>query len=1011
MSKASPLIIQRLATGQHITQADLVFRKSGKDQVEFLRIDLDDVLIASYRVTTAPDGSPLEEYTLDFNKARLQYTEQKDDGSLGSPVVFQEQDLGVEHFNPPQPSLLQSGYALSGTNDYFLDIDGIKGESHDAKHADALDIQGFSWGGSASVGSFGGGGGAGKTTFHEMHFVAPVSKASPVLMQRVATGQHIKNAHFTAVHSGLDQFQFLDVTLEDILVSSYQVVLGEHNQLVEEFTLNFKNADVEFTPHDDTGRPGTPVEFSGTGLFVGDFKPEQRALIGSNVQSPANIDAFLSVDGVQGESQDAKHEGDIDLLSFSWGADAAFDTSGGGGGSGKATMQELHFTTRLSAASPTLLDFMDDGRHVRTADLVLRKAGKDEVEFYKVKLEDLIVSSYQLTTAQDGSPLEEYTLNFAKSSLDYFPQKPDGSADLPVHFQETGLAAEDFAPVQRSIIQNNPTLTSPTLDYFLDIDGIAGESQDAKHANQIDVLAFSWGGNATAGTLGGGGGTGKTTYHEFHFVSRVSKASPKILDRLLKGQHTPDATLAVVKPTSGEILKIRLVDVIISSYQVTTALDGTVIEEFTLSFGPSAVFGAPIADAGGPYSVGDGQSVTLDGTGSFDPDQDADTLTYEWDLDGDGVFGETGAGATRGDETGATPDFSAAGLFGPQTLTVSLRVTDATGKTDTDTATITIVDITPPETIILSGPPTLTNQTSATFTFTGTDQGTPADQLTFTAEIDGAARVAVASPLTLTGLSDGVHTIKLFAKDLAGNEDPTPATYTWKVDTKPPAVLDAAAAPTPIGSPVTLTAKISDVLAGNTNIASAQYSLDGITWLPMSATDGAFNSPEEAVKATFGPLAPGVYTLRIRGTDAAGNTSIPVTLELPVFDPDKFVTGGGFIKTSTGAKADININVGYDHNETTPDGRVTFKLGSLNFASTDLDYLIVVGNTAHIAGDGQINGSGDYSFEVWMTDGNLGGGAGGDTFRIRIVDNATGAVVFDNGTPASLAGGNLKIHS
>src|SRR5262249_7877738 len=73
-----------------------------------------------------------------------------------------------------------------------------------------------------------------------------------------------------------------------------------------------------------------------------------------------------------------------------------------------------------------------------------------------------------------------------------------------------------------------------------------------------------------------------------------------------------------------------------------------------------------------------------------DPDA-GDTLTYEWDLDGDGNYGETGAAAGHGDETGASPTFSAAGLgLGP--VTVSLRVTDGGGLSATDTAVVDGLD-------------------------------------------------------------------------------------------------------------------------------------------------------------------------------------------------------------------------------------------------------------------------------------------------------------------------------
>ena len=132
---------------------------------------------------------------------------------------------------------------------------------------------------------------------------------------------------------------------------------------------------------------------------------------------------------------------------------------------------------------------------------------------------------------------------------------------------------------------------------------------------------------------------------------------------------------------------------------------------------------APMADPGGPYSAAEGGSVALDANGSSDPD--GSMLTYEWDLDGDGTFGEVGLGAAGGDEIGATPVFSAAAADGPQTVTVSLRVSDGE-LTDTATVAVSVTNVAPLAGVSENAPAQPTDK-ARSVTLTATDAA-PADQ-------------------------------------------------------------------------------------------------------------------------------------------------------------------------------------------------------------------------------------------------------------------------------------------
>jgi hypothetical protein len=187
-----------------------------------------------------------------------------------------------------------------------------------------------------------------------------------------------------------------------------------------------------------------------------------------------------------------------------------------------------------------------------------------------------------------------------------------------------------------------------------------------------------------------------------------------------------------------------------------------------------AVNSPPQANAGGPYSVDEGGSVVLDGSGTFDPDQLARTLTYQWDLDGDGIFGETGASGTRGDEVGEWPTFRATGLDGPGSAAVTLKVTDDQGETDIDVMGVTIDNV--PPTATFSDIVRVRPGQAATVSFSGATDPSSADTgatfhysieenpanlaTTYAAATDGASK-----QYTYPGV--GSHTIhgRIFDKD------------------------------------------------------------------------------------------------------------------------------------------------------------------------------------------------------------------------------------------------------
>ncbi len=144
----------------------------------------------------------------------------------------------------------------------------------------------------------------------------------------------------------------------------------------------------------------------------------------------AQGDAFLKVDGIDGESQDDKHKNEIDIDGFGFGeSQSGTMGGGGGGGAGKVLMQDFHFSKSVDKSSPKLFLACANGEHIPKAVLTVRKAGKEQQEFYKVTFTDVLVSSFSTSGSAHGGaiPSESISFNFAKIEWEYKPQAKDGT--------------------------------------------------------------------------------------------------------------------------------------------------------------------------------------------------------------------------------------------------------------------------------------------------------------------------------------------------------------------------------------------------------------------------------------------------------------------------------------------------------------------------------------------------------------------------------------------------------
>ncbi len=144
------------------------------------------------------------------------------------------------------------------------------------------------------------------------------------------------------------------------------------------------------------------------------------------------VDMFLKLTDVKGEAQDKAHKDEIDVLAWSWGmSQSGTMHAGGGGGSGKVSVQDISLTKWVDKSSPVLMQYCSVGKQFAEAVLTVRKAGGDDpLEYLIITMKNVIVTS--ISTGGSGGEdrlTENASLNFSQYKVEYQPQKPDGSPD------------------------------------------------------------------------------------------------------------------------------------------------------------------------------------------------------------------------------------------------------------------------------------------------------------------------------------------------------------------------------------------------------------------------------------------------------------------------------------------------------------------------------------------------------------------------------------------------------
>ena len=129
----------------------------------------------------------------------------------------------------------------------------------------------------------------------------------------------------------------------------------------------------------------------------------------------------------RGESTDAHHRGEIDITGWTWGLSDPAQAQASGVGVGKLAIRDIAIQKPMDLASPLLMAYAAEGRHIASGAITNRRTSGGE--FLVVRLSDIAVTSVGETAAHEANQVvETLTLAFGKVELDYRPTVVNGSS-------------------------------------------------------------------------------------------------------------------------------------------------------------------------------------------------------------------------------------------------------------------------------------------------------------------------------------------------------------------------------------------------------------------------------------------------------------------------------------------------------------------------------------------------------------------------------------------------------
>ncbi len=538
INQASPLLFQAAAAGTVYSTVTLAAARANQGALStFARLVLTNVTVTSYQTIAGA-----ERYVLAYTAAEWSYIPTSRTGGPGSPIDA-SWDLTTQGGTlATAADLTPAGPTVTAL--YFLTVPGVPGDSTAVGHEQEIGAFSMGFGVSTGAGSAG-------PVLEPLLVDSTISEVSPLLFEAAAAGTQYPTVTLTAAKFIVGELTtFANLVLSDVTIVSYQTSGG-----AERYALNYKEADFSFTPSNDLGQPGTPVDASWNLTAQGGTLAQATDLAPS---APA-VDAsyFLAVPGVSGDSAAIGHEHTIDASSMSFGVAA-------GSVPGNPSFAPLVVDSSIGRASPLLFESAAAGTVYSTVTLTVAHLEAGELTTFAVlSLSNVTITSYETS---DGA--ERYALNYTAADWSYVPTTASGQPGSPID-ASWNLASQGGTLAAAAKL--TPAGSPVAAQYFLAVPGVAGDSTADAHIGAIDVDSMSWSVSA-----------GATSFAPLIVSASINQASPLLFLSVAAGTVYPVVTLSAARTTTGgqiDFAEWTLNNVVFTKYE---AADGE--EEYAFIF-------------------------------------------------------------------------------------------------------------------------------------------------------------------------------------------------------------------------------------------------------------------------------------------------------------------------------------------------------------------------------------------------------------------------------------------